>query len=61
MANNANDYDDIPLATCPECRAQQRDDDGFGVLYCGNCGYCAHPSLTDGVCELCKEGRQDER
>ena len=58
MANNAND---VPVATCPHCRAPQADYDGFGVLYCERCGYCAHPSLTDGVCELCKEERHDER
>lgn len=38
---------------CPKCGKSQVDNDGFGVLDCEECGYCAHPSRTDGVCDIC--------
>lgn len=44
---------DLPTMTCPACKRVSEDHDGFGVLYCEHCGYCAHPSVTDGECELC--------
>ena len=40
-------------AICPKCDAEQIDEDGFGVLYCGACGYCTHASVDGGVCSLC--------
>ena len=43
----------VPLVECPKCHALHEDHDGFGVLHCEACGYCAHPSATDGKCDLC--------
>lgn len=45
--------DENPKAKCPRCGAMHIDYDGFGVLYCEHCGYCKHPSITAGVCNLC--------
>ena len=45
-------YDRIMIA-CPQCGAEQEDFDGFGVIHCEACGYCVHPSVTDGVCGIC--------
>jgi hypothetical protein len=42
-----------PTMKCPKCPAEYPDFDGFGVLHCTACGYCKHPSITDGVCGLC--------
>lgn len=58
--------DDMPTATCPRCKAEVEDFDGFGVLahikpaYPDGCGYCSHPSRDgDGkgnwVCGICGE------
>lgn len=44
---------EVPTAECPKCHAEQADLDGFGVLYCEACGYCLHPAVADGKCELC--------
>jgi hypothetical protein len=41
------------IMKCPNCGAPQEDHDGFGVLSCAVCGYCTHPSLTGGVCDIC--------
>ena len=46
-------HDDIPQTQCPACGTWQDDLNGFGVLRCETCGHCAHPSLTDGVCDVC--------
>lgn len=46
-------YRGVPQATCPKCGAERDDFDGFGVLCCSTCGYCKHPSITDGICGLC--------
>lgn len=52
-------HDDMPTMTCPQCRVELPDFDGFGVLahtkpaYQDGCGYCSHPSRTDGVCGIC--------
>ena len=54
-----DDSDDQPEMQCPQCKAWLPDFDGFGVLahtkpaYADGCGYCAHPALADGVCEIC--------
>ncbi len=54
-----------PTATCPQCKAEVEDFDGFGVLahlkpfYGDGCGYCSHPSRDDGVCGLC--GQREAR
>jgi ribosomal protein L37AE/L43A len=45
--------DEVPLSQCPRCKVLQLDHDGFGVLLCASCGYCAHASITDGVCDFC--------
>lgn len=42
-----------PMVPCPGCGAEYEDFDGFGVLHCNLCGYCAHPSISDGVCDYC--------
>ena len=53
------DSDDQPEMQCPKCKAWLPDFDGFGVLahtkpaYADGCGYCSHPALADGVCEIC--------
>ena len=39
-------------AQCP-CCGNWQDDDGFGVLHCEACGYCAHSARTGGVCNIC--------
>lgn len=44
---------DYPIVGCPSCSAQQEDMDGFGVLHCDVCGYCAHPQSTNGKCTIC--------
>lgn len=44
---------------CPKCGEWVDDWDGFGVLFHEACGYCAHSSVTGGVCELCGK-RYDE-
>ncbi len=51
------DFEDdlIILIECPRCGAQQQDFDGFGVVHCPACGYCTHPSATDGTCDICGE------
>lgn len=46
---------EVPKAQCPRCKLWQPDEDGFGVLYCKHCKYCAHPAATDGKCDLCGE------
>lgn len=51
--------DKLPLVACPKCGKVEEDFDGFGVLYCGACGYCTHPAIQDGVCDLCLRGIND--
>lgn len=53
--------DENPTAQCPSCKAMHVDYDGFGVLWCEHCGYCAHPSITAGVCDLCSRPQGDDR
>lgn len=36
--------DDTPRSICPRCQREQADYDGFGVMLCESCGYCAHPA-----------------
>lgn len=50
--------DEPVIIECPKCGAEQEDHDGFGVIHCDACDYCAHPSSTDGVCDIC--GQPDE-
>lgn len=38
---------------CPKCGAWVDDWDGFGVLRHEACGWCAHPSRTGDVCDIC--------
>lgn len=42
-----------PTATCPRCKAEVVDMDGFGVLIHDDCGYCSHPSITGDTCDSC--------
>lgn len=51
-----NDHAGNPTARCPKCGHEQVDLDGFGVLHCDACRYCAHPMRTDGVCQICGDG-----
>jgi hypothetical protein len=44
-----------PMMTCPSCGKEYEDFDGFGVLYCFDCNYCTHGSVTDGICGFCGE------
>jgi hypothetical protein len=49
----------VPHHRCPKCGVLVPDHDGFGVLAHiapmeNPCGYCKHPSVTDGVCGICK-------
>lgn len=50
---------DEPLVQCPNCGETQIDLDGFGVQHCPACGYCQHPMLTGGVCQLCHAPVED--
>lgn len=45
--------EETPESQCPKCGEWVEDLDGFGVLHHPACGYCSHPSRTDGVCDLC--------
>lgn len=45
--------EDYPEITCPRCGHTEEDMDGFGFVCCHRCGYCVHPSITDGVCGVC--------
>lgn len=47
------DYDEPAIIECPQCGAEQEDHDGFGVLHCETCGYCAHASATGDICDFC--------
>lgn len=51
---------DMPDMTCPKCKAEYEDFDGFGVLFCPACRYCKHAARTDGVCEYCGDRRVEE-
>jgi len=41
------------MVECPRCHAAAPDHDGFGFVSCSACGYCTHPSRSDGVCGIC--------
>lgn len=44
----------LPIVVCPQCGEEHDDADGFGVLmYCEDCGWCVHSSITDCVCDAC--------
>jgi ribosomal protein L37AE/L43A len=45
--------DDYPTMECPRCHRESPDLDGFGVMYCSQCGFCRHASIIDGVCQFC--------
>lgn len=63
------DDEDMPTMTCPRCRAELPDFDGFGVLahtkpaYADGCGFCVHAgkSLTDGrwACDYCGDAEDE--
>ena len=38
---------------CPKCDYKHEDFDGFGVLYCDQCGFCTHDSVTNDRCDFC--------
>ncbi len=49
----------VPHHPCPQCKKLVADHDGFGVLahvapMPDACGYCTHPSISDGVCGICQ-------
>lgn len=54
VLREALEVDEYPTLTCPQCGDTQTDMDGFGFLACDVCGYCTHPSLTGGICEICQ-------
>lgn len=51
---------DMPRMQCPKCGLWEDDFDGVGILahtrpaFPNGCGWCSHPSITDGVCGLCE-------
>ena len=47
------DYTLYPTMCCPQCHVEQVDYDGFGILFCDECGYCTHAAQTGGKCDLC--------
>jgi hypothetical protein len=49
--------DDMPTMTCPQCKTEYTDYDGFGVLACAACGYCTHASRDGEICTLCGDRR----
>ena len=58
--------DDALESQCPRCRKWVPDLDGFGVLNCPECGYCAHPCRsTDGAgvmrCDICNAAVERKR
>ncbi len=50
---------DQPMMVCPRCGVEEPDYDGFGMLahikpaFEKGCGYCSHPTRTDGICGIC--------
>jgi len=48
-----------PMMKCPRCGLSEPDYDGFGMLahtkpaYENGCGYCLHPALDAGACDIC--------
>jgi len=46
-------HDDMPEMTCPKCRPEEPDLDGFGMLACPACKWCSHPSRDGGRCNIC--------
>lgn len=58
------DPEPASTSTCPKCKKEVEDNDGFGVLAHTNppfpdgCGYCRHPNRTDGVCGICGDKEQ---
>ncbi len=59
IAREDSTEDAMPEMQCPQCKEWLPDFDGFGALahtkpaYADGCGYCSHPALADGVCEIC--------
>lgn len=53
MSNDNLTESEMPTMNCPKCGKDYDDGDGFGVLYCPECGYCQHASYTDGKCDYC--------
>lgn len=49
-----HDDEEMPTMRCPRCGQLEPDMDGFGMLAHAPCGYCTHPSITDGVCGICE-------
>lgn len=43
----------LPIVLCPQCGAEHEDADGFGVLFCSDCGFCVCASVTGNRCEMC--------
>jgi len=62
MSDTVQD-DDLPTMTCPRCKREEPDHDGFGMLahtkpaFEHGCGWCSHPSRDDGVCGICGDDR----
>lgn len=63
MTGQADD-NEMPTMTCPQCKREEPDFDGFGMLahvkpaYEHGCGYCTHASITGGVCDYCGSNRE---
>jgi hypothetical protein len=59
-AERESSSDAPPMSDCPNCGQSQIDMDGFGVLRCESCGYCAHPSRTGNVCDICGDVESED-
>ncbi len=55
------DADMVYPFPCPACGTVHDDLDGFGVLFCDVCGWCAHVSLTGYRCDACGIIPEDEQ
>jgi len=54
------DEDEPIYIRCPKCSAEYEDFDGVGVLlFCEECKYCVHASITDGYCDYCQRKEED--
>jgi hypothetical protein len=49
------EHPEMPTASCPKCRVETSDFDGFGFVYCFACRNCSHYSRTGPTfrCDLC--------
>lgn len=47
---------EVPHLPCPQCGVDVPDYEGASEIYAHEaCGFCSHPSQTDGACTMCGE------